>query len=233
LDARAADIDALYDHPEGLVRANMVASLDGAVRDSHGVSGGLSSPTDKQIFASLRGACDVVLVGAGTLRKEGYGPARPGPDRMRVRRARGQAGTPPIAVVSRSLDLDLSSPFFREASARPVIVTVEAAPAEDRMRVGDIADVIVAGEDDVDMAAALDELTKRGLTRVLCEGGPHLLSDLAASGRLDELCLTVALSILGGDSGRMISGPSIDGWNGEVRHILADETHLYLRVGRA
>ncbi|MDQ1689711.1 MAG: hypothetical protein QOK42_2686 [Frankiaceae bacterium] len=232
-DGSTVDLDALYEHPEGLVRANMVSSLDGAVRDASGVSGGLSSPADKKVFSTLRGVCDVVLVGAGTVRKEGYGPARPSPERMRVRRARGQAGVPPIAVVSRSLDLDLSTPFFRAASARPVVITVEAAPPDDRMRVGEIADIIVAGDEQVDLWAAIDALANRGLTRVLCEGGPRLLSDLALSGRLDELCLTIALSVLGGDSGRLISGSPIEGWSGNVGHVLSDDTHLFLRVRRS
>jgi riboflavin biosynthesis pyrimidine reductase len=100
------------------------------------------------------------------------------------------------------------------------------------MRVGEIADVIVAGDESVDVAAALDELGRRGLGRVLCEGGPHLLTHLAASGRLDELCLTVKLSVVGGESGRLVSGPGIDGWDGELRHVLTDETHLFLRVSR-
>jgi riboflavin biosynthesis pyrimidine reductase len=134
--------------------------------------------------------------------------------------------------VSRSLDLDLESPFFTEAKARPIVVTVEAASIDDRMRVGDIADVVVAGEEDVDIAAALDELAARGLTRVLCEGGPHLLTDLAASGRLDELCLTLKMSVVGGDSGRLVSGPVIHGWDGETKHVLRDGDHLFLRVAR-
>jgi riboflavin biosynthesis pyrimidine reductase len=228
----AVDLDALYEHPAGVVRANMVSSLDGAVRDDGGVSGGLSSPADKKVFGALRGQCDVVLVGAGTVRKEGYGPARPSAERRQARRDRGQSRVPPIAVVSRSLDLDLGSPFFTEAKARPIVVTVEAAPVADRIRVGDIADVVVAGEDDVDISAAIAELGRRGLTRVLCEGGPHLLTDLAASGSLDELCLTMKLSVVGGDSGRLVSGPAIHGWDGEVRHVMTDGTHLFLRVAR-
>jgi riboflavin biosynthesis pyrimidine reductase len=226
------DLDELYAHAEGLVRANFVSTLDGAVHDSSGVSGGLSSPADKRVFGALRANCDVVLVGAGTVRKEGYGPAKPNSDRQRVRRARGQAAVPPIAVVSRSLDLDLESAFFTEAKARPIVVTVEGASIDDRMRVGDIADVVVAGDEDVDVAAALDELAARGLTRVLCEGGPHLLTDLAAAGRLDELCLTVKLAVVGGDSGRLVSGPAIHGWEGETQHVLLDGHHLFLRVAR-
>lgn len=229
----SVDLDEAYAHPEGLVRANMVASLDGAVQDVSGRSGGLSSAADKRVFGALRGACDVVLVGAGTVRAEGYGPARPNPGRQRARAARDQAAVPPIAVVSRSLELDLSTPFFIEATARPIVVTVAAAPADRRAAVAVAADVVVAGDDVVDIAVALEALRQRGLSRVLCEGGPRLLTDLATAGRLDELCLTVALRLVGGDSGRLIMGGQVDGWRGELVHLLGEDGHLFARVARS
>lgn len=227
------DLDAAYSHPENLVRANMVSSLDGAVRDAAGRSGGLSSPADKRVFGALRGVCDVVLVGAGTVRAEGYGPARPNAERQRVRVARGQAAVPVIAVVSKSLELDLSTPFFTEATVRPIVVTVASASAQRRKAVAEVADVVLAGEDEVDLADALGQLRARGLSRVLCEGGPHLLTDFAAAGVLDELCLTVALRLVGGDGGRLMSGAGIENWQGELVHVLSEDEHLFLRVARS
>lgn len=226
-------LEDAYAHPEGLVRGNMVSSLDGAVRDAEGRSGGLSSPADKRVFGVLRGLCDAVLVGAGTVRAEGYGPARPSADRQRARVARGQAPVPVIAVVSRSLDLDLGTPFFSEAVARPIVITAESSDRARRAVLSSVADVLVAGDSDVDIASALDSLRERGLSRVLCEGGPRLLTDLVAAGRLDELCLTIALRVVGGDSGRVISGPAIHGWAGELRHVLSADGHLFLRVARS
>lgn len=227
------DLDEAYTHPEGLVRANMVSSLDGAVRDASGKSAGLSSAADKRVFGALRAWCDVVLVGAGTVRAEGYGPARPSEARQRLRVARGQAAVPVIAVVSRSLDLDLDTPLFTEAAVRPVVITGEGSPRQRRSAVEEVADVLVSGDTDVDIASALDALSARGLSRVLCEGGPHLLGDVAASGRLGELCLTVSLRLVGGDGGRLMSGAAIDGWVGELRHVLTEGEHLFLRVARS
>lgn len=211
----------------------MVASLDGAVRDASGRSDGLSSPGDKRVFGALRAGCDVVLVGAGTVRAEGYGPARPNAERQRVRVARGQSAAPPVAVVSRSLELNLNTPFFTEAQARPIVVTVASSPADLRAAVAVVADVVVAGDDALDVGAALDVLRERGLSRVLCEGGPHLLTEVAAAGRLDELCLTVALTIEGGDSGRLTSGGLVAGWSGELVQVLSEGGHLFLRVARS
>lgn len=227
------DLDEAYAHPEGLVRANMVASLDGAVRDASGRSDGLSSPADKRVFGALRAGCDVVLVGAGTVRAEGYGPARPNAGRQSARLARGQSAVPVIAVVSRSLQLDLHTPFFTEAAARPIVMTVGSSPEDRRKEVASVADVVVAGHEDLDVDAALDALRARGLSRVLCEGGPHLLTEVAAAGRLDELCLTVALTIQGGESGRLVSGLPIEGWSGDLVQVLSEGAHLFLRVARS
>ena len=200
------------------MRANFVSSLDGAVTLS-GKSAGLSSEGDRALFHLLRSLADVVLVGAGTARTENYGGAKP---------VNGHA--PPIAVVSKSLDLDQSSRLFADTTVRPIVVTCAASPDEVRAQLDAVADVIVAGDADVDLGAALDVLAERGLGRVLCEGGPHLLGSLATAGVLDELCLTLSPVIAGGTAGRIVAGylpevvePMV------LRHVLEEDGHLFLR----
>ena len=197
--------EAYADLPDG-VRLNMIASVDGAT-SVEGLSGALGGPPDRRVFAALRSLADVILVAAGTMRAEGYGPARLPADVQDARRRRGQAPVPPIAVVSRACALDWESPFFAEATARPLVVTVEGAPAENRRRAASVADVLVAGSGDVDLAAAIGALRRRGFRSVLAEGGPSLNGQLAAAGLLDELCLTVSPTIVGGDSRRILTGP--------------------------
>src|SRR6266540_1266299 len=87
------------------LRLNFVASADGAVT-VHGLSEGLQTPGDNRVFTLLRDLTDVVLVGAGTIRLEGYGALRPGPERRARRREHGRAEVPVLAVVSGRLDLD-------------------------------------------------------------------------------------------------------------------------------
>ena len=108
-----AAIAALYGYPHlGVpparwLRANMVASMDGAAT-VEGRSGGLSNESDQQVFALLRAHADVILVGAGTARAEGYGPVRPESEGLRWAWLRdGRPPSPPIAVVTRAFDLDL------------------------------------------------------------------------------------------------------------------------------
>jgi riboflavin biosynthesis pyrimidine reductase len=166
----------------------MIASIDGATAVS-GVSGTLGGSEDRQVFSVLRSLAHAVLVGAGTLRAEQYGP-----------------GTLPIAVVSRSCHLDWRSPFFTEASHRPVVITVADAPAANRAAAQSVADVVIAGTDHVDLPVAMQALGQRGVRSLLAEGGPSLNAQLAAAGLLDELCLTLSPALVGGDAKRILSG---------------------------
>ena len=206
LDAYAYPTDV----PAGTawLRANMVASLDGsAVKD--GRSGGLGGPADKQVFAVLRSLCDAVVVGAGTARAEGYRAPRAKEADADRRRGHGQRSAPVLVLVSRGLDLDPASGLFA-GTERTVVVTCGSADRTARDRISEVADLVVAGDDDVDLTAAVDELTDRGLPRLLCEGGPSLLADVAAAGLLDELCITVSPQLVGGDGPRIVHGAGLD-----------------------
>ncbi|MFB7473685.1 pyrimidine reductase family protein [Kitasatospora sp. NPDC056184] len=200
---------AVYAYPEQArggrpwLRANMVAGLDGGAR-LDGLSEGLSGDADKRIFGVLRALSDVVLVGAETVRAEGYRPARARADFAGARRAAGQAPAPAIAIVSRSLGLDLAAPLFTEPLVRTVVITTEDAPARSLAAVAEVADVIAVGRGAVDLRAAVAALAERGWTRLLTEGGPRLLGQLAAADLLDELCLSLAPLLTGGDAPRIL-----------------------------
>lgn len=211
------DVAVAYAHPAGVVRANMVASADGAAT-FESRSGELSSPADRKLFLTLRTFCDVIMVGASTVRVEGYGPAR-------------GDNPAPIAVVSGSLEFDLASRFFTEAVKRPIVITTDDADPDRRAAVAEVADVITAGQLRVDIASALDQLTERGLTKVLTEGGPALLAGIVAAGRLDELCLTAAPLLTLGHSKRITDAPPLDDPTRlELMHVLVDEDDsLFLR----
>ncbi len=190
---------------ERWLRTNMVMSADGA-GSLGGLSGGLSAAGDKRVFAILRVLADVILVGSGTAEAENYKPARPRPALASLRADRPPTAT--IAVVSGSLDLDLDSPLFTDAppDARTIVITRETARPDLRTAAAKAADLIVAGQDKVDLAAALEALADRGLRRVNCEGGPHLLTQVAAAGLLDELTLTVSPLLAGPGPGRIVAG---------------------------
>ncbi|MGI9032498.1 MAG: pyrimidine reductase family protein [Acidimicrobiales bacterium] len=214
------------------VRLNMITSLDGATSVG-GRSGGLVGPADRHLFHLLRALADVVLVGAGTARTEGYGPACLTPALRLERLRRGQPETPAIAVVSRSCRFDWGSPFFTDAPARPLLVTVEEAPDDLLAQAAEVADVVLAGRSSVDLALALDALGARGLRSVVCEGGPVLNAELAAAGLIDELALTLSPVLAGGDAERLLHGASLpDPVELEAVSVCEDDGFLFLLLRR-
>ena len=175
---------------------------------------------------------DAVLVGAGTARIEGYRAIRAKVEHADARAARGQRPAPVLVIVSARLELDPSSQLFHGGAEQTIVVTRSASPADQRAVLAKVADVIVAGDDGVDLGAAVDALVERGLTRLLCEGGPTLLAGVAAAGRLDELCLTLAPRLVGGESRRILSGPQVDD-EFQLAHLLEEDNTLFTRWVRA
>ncbi|QES47616.1 pyrimidine reductase family protein [Streptomyces venezuelae] len=190
------------------LRGNMVSTLDGAAQHD-GRSQPISNDTDMRIFGTLRALADVVVVGAETVRQEGYRPARAREAFAARRAAAGQGPAPAIAVVSASLDLDFSLPLFTAPLVPTLVLTGATAPA-DRVAAASKAgaQVLVAGEGaGVDPARVVRELAVRGLVRQLTEGGPRMLGQFVAAGVLDELCLTVSPMLTAGDAQRIAGGP--------------------------
>jgi len=215
------------------VMANMVGGLDGSAAVG-GRVGALSDPADKELFNLMRALADVVMVGAETIRREGYGPIPLPQDRRAVRREAGRPETPPLAVVSRSLALDWSSSAFTDAppDARTIVVTCAAADPDRLAAARAVADVVVAGDASVQPDAAMAELWRLGHRVVLCEGGPTWLGELVAAGRLDELCLTIA-PLMGGDPLPVSVAPAGAGLETFVlRHALTEGDTLFLRYER-
>ncbi|MCX9190682.1 hypothetical protein C3Y87_04495 [Carbonactinospora thermoautotrophica] len=231
--AETVDLPAAYAYPEGRpwLRAQMVSSADGAAV-LEGRSGGLSGRADKRVFALTRALADVILVGASTVRVEGYRPPEIRPEFQPLRAGRPSA--PPLAIVSRSLDLDLDDPAYREAKPRTIVVTARRAPAARLAAVREVADVIVAGEDLVDVGYAVDALVERGHRRLLCEGGPRLLAEVAAVGRLDELCLTLSPLLIAGSAPRILNGVALQpAQRMELAQLLEEDGFLFARYVRA
>ena len=232
-----AAIAGLYAYPErngarqgAVVRGNMVGSIDGAAAVD-GLSGGLSSPGDRRVFWALRALADVILVGAGTARSEGYHPTRIKAPWDSLGLREGRPAAPPLALVTRSLDLDPAAPRIAGAprDAPTIVISCAASPADRRAALAGAADVIVAGDDSVDLKAALAALADRGLARVLCEGGPRLLSDIIAAGLLNELCLTLAPVLVGPGPVRVLSGDPLPAHRLSLAHLLEEDGVLFAR----
>lgn len=235
-DAALAAAYEVGDRSRTHLRMNFVASVDGAVEIGGFSAGlfscGLSRAADLAVFGLLRMLCDALLVGAGTLRHEGYTPVRLDGSRRAWRLAHGLPEYPTLVVVSSALDLTASNPALAEAPVRPIVLTHDAAPADRRAALEPVADVLAVGRDRVDLAAGVGRLAERGLRQVLCEGGPHLFGALAAADLVDEVCLTISPLLAGPGPDRIIAGPAGSPRRLALRHILAGQDLLLLRYTR-
>ncbi|MFE6194728.1 pyrimidine reductase family protein [Streptomyces sp. NPDC057838] len=237
-----AELAAAYAYPEPgpagpapYLRANMVSTLDGAAQHD-GRSQPISSAADMRIFGTLRALADVVVVGAETVRREGYRPARARAEFAALREAAGQAPAPAIAVVTASLDLDFSLPLFTSPLV-PTLILTGAAAAPGRVAAAEQAGarVVTAGDGmGVDPARAVAALAGLGHTRLLTEGGPRLLGQMVAAGVLDELCLTVSPMLTAGDAQRIAGGPAVAvPQRFSLLSMLEQDGFLFTRYGRS
>lgn len=231
-EVEAADEYAVPGGQGRHVRVNMVASVDGAATMS-GRVGSLTGPADQRLLLLLRAMADVLVVGAGTLRAEGYGPMDVDPRLSHLRGEAGRSAAPRLVVPTRSLDLDLGGAAFTEALEPPLVVTTRRARLERLRTAESVAEVVVLGDDAVDLAAMLDLLAVREGHRILCEGGPTILAELLASDLLDELCLAVAPLVTCGPESRITAGPPLPGpLSLHLAQVAESEDFLFLRYTR-
>jgi riboflavin biosynthesis pyrimidine reductase len=222
---------ARADRDQPWLSVNFVSSIDGAATHN-GLSAELGGEADKRVFDLLRRPRDAIVVGAGTVRAEGYGSMRLDAASVAWRVAAGLPAHPVFAIVSRALDLDPASRVFADAPVRPVVVTVETSPRERRAALAEVADVLICGEVDLDARAAVDALAARGLRQAHCEGGPSLFGSLLAADVVDELSLTVSPQLEGGDAGRIVRGTLPSERAMRLASVLTADDTLLLRYQR-
>lgn len=231
-DDRLAEWYAVADRSAPWLRANFVASLDGAATHE-GLSAGLGSAADQRVFHILRWLADVIVVGAGTVRREGYGGSLLNAAALDWRRSHGFAPHPRLAIVSTRLNLDPGSSVFADAPVRPLVMTCSAAPHGRRTALAEVADVIDCGETRVDTGVMRSRLVELGLPQMHSEGGPHLLGSMIEDGSLDELCLTLASRLEGGTARRITDGHLAAPTDMSLAHaLLGDDGTLLLRYTR-
>ena len=213
------------------VRAMMVTTLDGAAAGDDGLSGSVSGGADRAVLRAVRRFADVVLVGGGTMKAEGYGPLRARDEDAARREQQGQAAAPVLAVVSGSLALPLGEGSFADSDLTPIVFTSERADPARVAEASERVEVVQLPGEHVDAATVIDQLHKRGLGRIVCEGGPGLLHQVTDAGLLDEADITVSPMLVGTErtpDTPMLQAPA----SFELQHVLTAEEFLMLRYTR-
>jgi riboflavin-specific deaminase-like protein len=192
------------------VAINFVTTLDGRAT-IEGRSGPIGSDADTRMLAGLRRRFDAVMIGAGTMRAERYGPMKP-----------------LVVLVSGRLDLPWDAPLFTAADSRVLIFTSsEAEPPDSAAAVE-----IVRHPGAVNLPEAMRQLRERGVRSLLSEGGPHLHEQLQADGLVDDLFLTIAPKLSGGEGPRILEGPLPGVIELEFAWLLEEDGELFARYHR-
>ena len=209
------DLVELYRHPapegRGWVRSSFVMSLDGSVQGPDGRSGSINTESDHHLFALQRALADAILVGANTVRLEGYRAVDLEPWQLQIREQEGLAPYPMLVIISASADLDpvIATPVEGVGGAVMIITTAgKSADDLEPLRAAGIT-VLESEGTALDLAHIVDQLAGTGFQRLVCEGGPRLHNDLLATGMLDEVCLTLAPVVVGGQGMRSTSGAAL------------------------
>jgi riboflavin biosynthesis pyrimidine reductase len=192
--ASLPDIAAHYQsNNENWVRANMIISQDGHFVGPSDSSRDLTGESDLKLLLLLRALSDVVLVGANTARMENYRQPKARDEFAFLNRK-----PPRIAVVSSSLEFDLSAPLFHGGLEKTIVINVgDKTSSADLNEIAYVVDVSSVSQSHFvpDLIAALTNL---GLRKVTFEGGPSLLTQLLEAGAVDEYDLTVSPVTIGG-----------------------------------
>ena len=193
------DLLELYGYPaeRPWVRFNFITSLDGSATHQ-GVSAPLGNDGDRRLFGLLRRVSDVILVGAGTVRTEGYAGPLVSEEDSRWRTEQGLPAHPALAIISGTLGIEPDSDLFRLSPVRPILITTAAAEKERVRSLSEVADVVSAGAESVSARTCVSLLNDRGLGRILCEGGPSIFGGFLAEDAVDELCLSLSPLLAGG-----------------------------------
>lgn len=186
-DPSETELRALYAHSHHSLRVGMIRSRDGKAAGPDGSSRSLNGPEDLRILRILRSLADVVIVGGRTARSEGYGDITL-PPALAATRAHSHAfESPMLGVVTYSGDVPAGL-----TPSTSWVITTAGSPAHRDLGGEWKSRVIIAGESHLDPYVLTRELATRGASRILCEGGPEVASQLFADNSVSDYCLTTS-----------------------------------------
>ena len=207
------------------VFTNFAVTVDGKATID-GRSGKIGSDTDTAMLVGLRTRADAVMIGSGTMRAENYGRVVGDPAKRELRESNGLSPDPLVVILAGRLELPWDAPLFTAGAGEVLIFTAsDADPPETATDVQ-----VVRHEGRVDVVAAMRHLrSERGIRSLLCEGGPTLHAELVSAGLVDELFVTRAAKLGGGDGPEIFNGLGAHERPLELAWLLEDDGELYAR----
>jgi 5-amino-6-(5-phosphoribosylamino)uracil reductase len=200
-------------------------SLDGYLDDSSEHRLILSGAADLDRVDSLRAGADAILVGAATVRNDNPRLLVRDPTRIRQRLAAGLPATPAKVTVTALAKLDPEAAFFSAGEATRLVYCTRDTAAEAREALGDVATVVKCG-DPLRMDRLCADLHRRGVRRLLVEGGATVLSQFLAEGLADELQVAIAPIFVGDSAARRFVDDGRYPWTADRRARLVETRAL-------
>jgi 2,5-diamino-6-(ribosylamino)-4(3H)-pyrimidinone 5'-phosphate reductase len=189
---------------------NSAMSADGKISTKRRKQVKISGKTDFDRVDELRATSDAVMVGIGTVLADDPSLTVKSPERRQRRTAKGLDENPARIVVDSQARTPLTADIFNKGVGKRIIVVAKTAPAERVRALAAKAEVIVAGEQEVDLKHMAAELKKRGIERLMVEGGATLNYGMMSNRLVDELSVFVGNLIIGGrDAPTLMDGPGI------------------------
>jgi len=196
-------------------------SLDGYLDAASGERLVLSNEADLDRVDAVRAECDAILVGAATVRNDNPRLLVRTPARQRARVARGQCPNPMKVTVTQRADLDARCNFFATGESEKLVYCASPAVRDARSRLGRVATVVDGGEP-VDVRHVSEDLRRRGVRRLMVEGGGTVHTQFLTEGLADELHLVVAPFFVGDSRASRFVGDGRFPWNPDRRATLAE-----------
>ncbi len=209
----------MADRPYTLLSCGM--SIDGYLDSSTVTRLRLSNDADFDRVDAVRASCDAILVGARTIRNDDPRLLVRSPLRRSERTDRGLAPSPVKVTVTASGNLDPAGSFFAAGEVEKIVYCPNSTVAAVRRRLGRLATVVDAGQP-VGMARVCQDLSDRGVARLMVEGGSSILTQFLTEDLADELQLVVAPFFVGDSAARRLVGDGMFPWNPRRRAVLGE-----------
>lgn len=177
---------------------NSAMSADGKISTKKRKQVRISGKADFDRVDELRATSDAVMVGIGTIRSDDPSLTVKSEDRRKRRAAQGLDENPARIVVDSKASIPLTADIFKKGTGKRIIVVSKAAPIERVEALKEKADIIVAGDAEVDLSVMAAELKKRGINRLMVEGGATLNWAMTRVGLVDQISVFVGNLVIGG-----------------------------------